>query len=268
MNKIVLINKIRKAIKNYPSAILDYRRYFKNLKSGKSTASKGPMFYKLRNGLKFITRKGTGDIFALCEIAATNVYHLEKIKPTDIVIDIGAHIGVFSVMASKRAKKVIAIEPVSNNFELLKKNIEINRIGNIIPIKKAISSKTGKTKIYTGDNTVAHSLISKDKKNSSEEIETLSLPDLIKTYKLKKIDFLKMDCEGAEHEILNKMPLSVLKKIKRIHMESHELDSKRTRESIRIFLEKNGFSVSSKWGMFYAFRNNLSQIKRFKTTHL
>lgn len=257
MNKLVLINKIRRAIRNYPTAILDYRRYFKNLKSGKSTASRGKRIYRLRNGLKFITRKGTGDIFVLCEIAATNVYHLEKIKPTDIVIDVGAHIGVFSVIASQRAKSVIALEPVSDNFSLFKKNIEINKCKNIIPIKKALSSKTGKTKIYTGDNTVAHSLVSKDNKNSYEDIETTSLQDLIKLYKLKSIDFLKMDCEGAEHNILNKMPLAVLKKIKRIHMESHELDSKRTREAIRFFLEQNGFSVSSKWGMFYAINKKL-----------
>ena len=260
MNKVVLINKIRKAIKNYIPCILDYYIYFKKLKSGKDTSSKGLVLYNLRNGLKFITRKNTGDVFVLCEIAATDVYRLEKIEKRDIVLDIGAHIGVFSIMASKKASKVISLEPVSANFELLKRNIKINKIKNIIPIKKALSSKTGKTKIYTGDNTVAHSIVNKDKKNSSEDIETISLKDLMTSRKIKRIDFLKMDCEGAEHDILAKMPKSIFKKIKRIHMESHELDEKRTRESIKLILEKNGFSVSSKFGMFYAENKNYKKV--------
>ena len=92
-------------------------------------------------------RLSTNDVF---EPYTTQVIK-QNISSGDIVIDIGANIGYFTLIMAKCIRengKVFSFEPEPKNFELLKKNVEINNYSNVILEKKAIGKKTGTTKLY------------------------------------------------------------------------------------------------------------------------
>ena len=129
------------------------------------------------------------------------------IKDGNIVVDIGANIGYFTLIFARlvgEKGKVFAFEPEPNNFNLLKKNIEINGYKNVNLINKAVSNKSGKIKLYIDNvNYGGHSLIAEIPNRQSIEIESIKLDDFFSAN--KKIDFIKIDVEGAELEVLKGM---------------------------------------------------------------
>ena len=94
------------------------------------------------------------------------------------------------------------------------------------------------------DHTGAHSMYY-DFGKGGIKVQTISLNDFIKKNKLKKIDFLKMDCEGAEYEILYNLPKNVLNSIKKISMEYHNINETYNVTNLVAFLEKNDFEVNA-----------------------
>lgn len=246
MNKIQKAIDVLRTIKNYPIWFLDYFQYINNL----NLTKKDFIIYNLKNGLKYKTRAGTIDCAIINEVCVRKIYLQEfGIDENDIVVDIGAHIGIFSVFASELAKKgkVYSFEPVPENFKILKENIELNKKKNIIPINKAVSSKIGKKEFFISKtNTGGGSLYLNNKEKKHEikiNVSTSSLKDIMRINKIKKIDFLKMDCEGEEYEILFNCPDKILKSVKKISMEYHNIDDKYNFSSLKVFLEKKGFRV-------------------------
>lgn len=252
MLKLSLGLQVIKHFRNWPKYFLDH---FNLIKSEFIT-------YNLRNGIKYSVRSGTVERWMINENWVHKIYTPEdfKIKRNDIVLDIGAQIGVFSVFASQLAKngKVFSFEPVPENFELLKKNIRLNLISNITPINKAVSNKNGQENIFLSEDTACHSFFTNfSKVHRKIPVETISLNSFIKENKISRIDFLKMDCEGAEYKILFNSPKNVLKKIKKIGMEYHNIDDKNNVSILKEFLEENGFKVTienGNQGILYATR--------------
>ena len=88
-------------------------------------------------------------------------------KEGDIVVDIGAHMGRYTIIGSKRVGaqgKVVAIEAHPGNFEMLNRNIKLNQLTNVIPLNYAVYSKETKIKLYLPDEesgyTMHHSIMS------------------------------------------------------------------------------------------------------------
>jgi phenylpropionate dioxygenase-like ring-hydroxylating dioxygenase large terminal subunit len=103
---------------------------------------------------------------------------------------------------------------------------------------------SGAKRIYLSDsNTGEHSFVFKGGKKNFIDVPTTSLDKFISENKIKRIDFLKMDCEGAEYEILFGSRPETLRKISRISMEYHPIDSRRNAGTLKKFLIKNGFEV-------------------------
>ncbi|MEM3062138.1 MAG: FkbM family methyltransferase [Nitrososphaerota archaeon] len=149
-----------------------------------------------------------------------------EIKNSDVIIDIGAHIGLFALYASQFCKKgrIYCFEPVKENFEMLKTNVELNRITNILPINAAVSSTSGKVIIYLNDDEAGHSMYVTSPKYV--QVTSTSLKDLIDANRIKKCDFLKIDCEGEEYEIMNSLPDHYFDMITKIVIEYHFADTK------------------------------------------
>lgn len=130
-------------------------------------------------------------------------YVMKEIRKGNVVLDIGANIGYYTLIFAKlvgEEGKVIAFEPDPNNFALLKKNIAINGYQNVVLVEKAISNKSGKGRLYLaeenlGDHRIYESNVILGRK--SIEIETIKLDDYFKDYE-GRIDFIKMDIQGAE----------------------------------------------------------------------
>jgi len=136
----------------------------------------------------------------------TTILFKELVAEGMNVIDIGANIGYYTLLAAKlvgERGKVFAFEPEPRNYALLLRNVEVNGYKNIIPLQKAVSSKSGKAKLFLDKvESGAHSIY-KVRKNNTEAImvDAVSLDGFFEGKKCP-IDIVKVDVEGAEMTIL------------------------------------------------------------------
>ena len=127
----------------------------------------------------------------------------ENIEEGMIVIDIGANIGYYTLIASKLVGdkgKVYAFEPDIRSYNLLVKNIKINKCNNVIPILKAVSNKSGNSTLFINNLEATSSSLSKENcrnRTNSIKVKTVTLDE-----SFGKIDIIKMDVEGAERIII------------------------------------------------------------------
>ena len=107
-----------------------------------------------RNNLQFHVREGTLDEWVVDEVSGDASYiNPLEIKDTDIVLDIGANIGVFTVTALQRGAVVVAYEPDYDNFSIAKKNIKLNGLQDCATIHNLGVSDVDKTTwLYLPDN--------------------------------------------------------------------------------------------------------------------
>lgn len=121
------------------------------------------------------------------------------------LLDIGAHVGIFSLWAAPWAKKIYALEPAKEHYDNLVKNIEYNEMTDIVvPIKKAVSNVNGKTTLYHNNNRTMFNLtkgIAGDT-GEKEEVDVITLDKLFDEYKIDHVDLMKLDVEGEEFKIL------------------------------------------------------------------
>jgi len=166
------------------------------------------------------------------------------VKKGDIVMDIGANIGYYTLLLARFVGdkgKVIAFEPDSDNFVLLKKNVEINGYKNVILVQKAVSNKTEKIKLYLHKNDKKqHSIYDSSNSRKSIEVESIRADNYID----EKVDFIKIDIEGAEGEAVLGMD-DLLKKNEKIKIITEfspcslEKSSVGPKEFLELLLEHN-----------------------------
>lgn len=211
---------------------------------------KKPYTLKFKDGYSLKVRpknnKRVGDIHVIKDIILYNQYELKSIPSKGVVIDVGAQIGCFSVpVATNTDCLIISIEPEKTNYEQLKKNKTLNKLKNIKSYNVALTKEKGFSYFYISqENSAGHSLFQDDKKQKYK-VKTLSLKDIIDENKIKKIQYLKLDCEGGEYDILLNLSKKYLDKIKTIYLEQHhtpDILNKYAEESITNYLEKNGFN--------------------------
>lgn len=122
------------------------------------------------------------------------------------VIDVGAHIGIYSLYASKYAKKVIAIEPEPNNFNHLINNI--SNKNNIYPFNIALGDVNRKMKLYI-HTALDHSLIFPSER--FVEVSVKKLDDLVEELNLNSVELIKINAEGYELQILKSAEKTIKK---------------------------------------------------------
>ena len=210
---------------------------------------------KTPSGILFLARPKYEDLarYLFAEIVAKwEPLKILKPKKNDIVIDIGANTGYYSLRLSSLVGengKIIAIEPDPQTFDTLTKNCKLNNISNVNTHNIAISDSKGEIIFH---QSIFHSGTSsmfaneKDKSEMKELIiKTTTLDELVKE-KYKQIAWIKIDVEGAELEVL-KGSSTILSKTKNIIIEVHEhilnQNNKNSKEILEI-LEENGFKIT------------------------
>jgi len=241
--RINTLIKIIKTYKNFPAYFINRLGFYK----------RPTLTLFLRNGIRYKIRNRnitTADYYVINESWIHKIHNGAKkyIKDGSLVIDIGAHIGAFSIFAASQAKnvKILSLEPVVENFELLKTNIQINNFNKCIkPIKMAVAGATGKKKIFLDEkDSGKHIFYPKIIPESRfREVGCLSLSEIFDSYKINQCDVLKMDCEGAEYEILYNTSPQYFQKIRCLSIEYHDNGIDNINE-LKIFLENNGFNIS------------------------
>ncbi len=233
----ILLKSI-KYIKNWPIYILD---------SLFLTKENYIYQFNMRNGMKYLFRARTFDRAVIREIHLEDEYRLNYFILPDhsIIIDIGAHIGIFSIYCSKMSKKIYAYEPVTSNYYLLKKNINLNSLGaKIIPLDSAISDEQENLRIFlSNENMATHSIFKKSK--DYMDFKAITLEDVIIENKIHKCDLLKIDTEGAEYKILFGLPNKYFERIERIFLEYHDFTENHQHGEIIELLKKKGYNTFS-----------------------
>ncbi|HEY4326116.1 MAG TPA: FkbM family methyltransferase [Mucilaginibacter sp.] len=205
--------------------------------------------YKNIDGLDVFYRKGTCDDVVIKETFQDELFEKGfpeyKIKKNHLVIDIGAHIGAYSLKLSRQLTDglVYAFEPCLDTFTYLEKNVVSNNIKNINIIRVALSDHVGETKLYYDhrNGSWGHSIV-KNFSSNGEMVQTDTLSNFFKTNSIRKCDFMKFNCEGAEFKILLSTPTAILQRIRHILVLYHlDLTDDYTIEQLVNHLKKSGF---------------------------
>jgi len=197
--------------------------------------------------------RDSGDFEVFREVCMEDHYNYSQIKKDMVVVDVGAHIGTFTLLASKKAGekgKVIAIEPEPQNFNQLIKNLKINEIKNVITIKTALNDFNGQADFFITDDSMSHSFFPQASNiREKTQIEVKTLDALLQELRINKVDLLKIDAENAELKILKgaKETLIINPQMKMVIAAYHSLND--PLEIIRYLKELN-FSPKILPGIF------------------
>jgi len=242
----------------------------------------------LRNGMRFEAPGGFAWRGYVDEIVFKHAYtpaHLQ-LERGDIVVDIGAHVGVSTVFAASRTQNTVyAFEPFPSSFEILKRNISVNKLCNVVLYRSAVADKVGSVSLLLSSRANTRHMLSdpvlldqleKYQTNAEHlqfesimpgeleeylEVPTTTLQEIMDRNNIEQIGFLKMNCEGSEGLILASTPKSYLKRIRKIAVEFHDHLSKFYHDDMRKLLEETGFTTYLKWdgkspiGSLYAWRD-------------
>jgi len=188
------------------------------------------------------------DAWILKETILDRTYEAVSVplQPDWLVVDIGAALGDYAVWAGRQLTggRVFAIEPFPQSVKLLKQNVQLNQVNNVVVVETAIGGQDGKSglQLVTGQ-AVQHSTAASTAAAGSMPVRVSSLQSFFSEMKIDSCDYLKIDCEGAEYDILFNCSPKFLQKISRICMEVHDLITPHARQEIIEFLEKNGYQT-------------------------
>lgn len=222
----------------------------------------GPYCMRLRDGTAFDIRPHRGDWYAFNEVCLWNIYSFlgERLSPGDRVMDVGANIGCFAVRAARAVGptgKVIAIEPEIETFRQLERNISLNNLTNVVTKQVAMAKKRGTATLHLASNAVYTSLFQEiaDRSTSKDvqEVATITLDDILEEYGWDRCQLLKLDCEGAEHEIIGNMTAETASKIDRIALEIHQMAGVTT-DNLIDKLKSFGFSAKNQNNIYFFWR--------------
>jgi FkbM family methyltransferase len=197
------------------------------------------------------------------------------IRRNDTIVDIGANMGLFTLWAAPQAPggRLLAIEP-GRAVDCLAYNVQANRLGHVTAIPAAVGKQDGQIDLieYPGFNLVSHPLglgpawitrllifLRYFRVRSPTRRRTApcrSLGGLIDEHKLSVINFLKVDCEGAEYEIFRSLADEHWSRIERVAMEFHELRPGDRHPELVWLFQQHGFRVEIRkpWFQFYLMR--------------
>lgn len=201
----------------------------------------------LPNNLNILLRNATADISILYEIYLKKIYEKHcHLKPGDVVFDVGSHIGVFALKASRLVGSsgvVYSFEPEPENFMLLKRNVASNNALNVKIFDRAVSSQSAMLHLHVHPtNTGMSSVQYATGRTAQISVSSITLDQVIKKYGIQHVDLLKLDVEGHELEVLRGAN-RFLSMCKHIVMETHEKEGGPPNAQIIETLKKYNFKI-------------------------
>lgn len=197
---------------------------------------KEPILINISGKSKISTRPNKpNDIWMCSSDMSKKFFNWFKKQKFNLVLDIGANIGRYSLIFSETAEKVVAFEPCKENFKALQDNIRYNKRKNIICFNFGVYDETKRIKINLGENNEGSSSIFFDRKYKKEIIDVIKLDDFI----IGKVDFIKIDVEGVELNVLRGAE-NLLKKCRPIVY----LEITRQKKEILYFMKSLGYKAT------------------------
>lgn len=188
-------------------------------------------------------------------------------QPGDIIVDVGAHIGTFSLLAAQRVApgSVHAIEASLDSFHFLRLNVALNDYPNIRPHHFAIAATDGVATLSHDNGNWGHSTVANLSK-SEESVPAKSLKSFLDSAGIDNCQFMKFNCEGAEFPALLAASNETLRKVERYLVFYHcDLWKENTESDLVAHFQQAGFTCSilnkkTKRGWLVAMRNSLNTL--------
>jgi FkbM family methyltransferase len=210
---------------------VEFIQYLHLLKEGKSIKDKTVIFvyfllspYRMlkkaigirnqRQYVKAITLKNADGLFncgrSFISSRIVSEFYEKELHPylnlkAGVFVDVGAHIGKYTVALGKKIGnrgKVISIEPETENFNLLKKNVNLNKLTNVFLQNTACAEQDGEAMLNIHkDQPTLHSFYI-NRGPSQIRVKTVKLDTIIQNFKIDRVDLVKIDVEGAEIDVL------------------------------------------------------------------
>lgn len=171
-----------------------------------------------------VPRPGTMDAVIIAEMGRDPYGVLGRIGGDCVIVDAGANIGAFARFALAQAPgaRIVCIEAMAGNVEALRRNLAAFPDCGIL--EAALMGQAGEVAIhdYGAASSACHSVIGV---GASEErvvrVPAVTLSEVMERFRLERIDFLKLDIQGAEFDVIEHAPSELLARIGYIAMESH-----------------------------------------------
>jgi FkbM family methyltransferase len=182
--------------------------------------------------------------------------------PSPVIIDVGANAGYFTFYCASRfpEARIVAFEPMPANFRLLDANRRLNPAKSIDCVRMAVMGSPGMVGMSydPGDSYTTGATVLKGSLGGGDVVQVpgVSLPEVFERWRLGRCDLIKMDCEGAEYDILYNTPRSCLAKIGQIALEVHKgPEPGQSIDALSSYLLKQGFNTRQRpVGMLWAWR--------------
>jgi len=236
-------------IKYYTTSVLTLLRQVENwYMLPLLVVRKRPMIINLRTGYKFKVRS-LMDVWIVKETCLDRDYESNSVWIKDgwTAVDIGAGIGEFAILVAKEhpSCQVYAFEPFPESLGLLQENLRLNMVDNVMAFQVAVGSKSGKMLLATTGEAVQYTTTRCATLNGTTviEVQGLSLDEMFQSNGIERCDFLKMDCEGCEFEVLLNSSTMVLERINHICLEYHNGFTEFSHMDLVNHLQRNGFQV-------------------------
>lgn len=206
-----------------------------------------PARYTYRvNGMALTVRRWTTDRLIVDEVVKRIPF--PQLRAGDTVLDLGAHIGSFSILAARAGARVLAFEPEPSNFSLLEENVRPYPAVEAVPLAVAGASGTRMMRRQVRCSTSGWSFL--ESRGDSQRADCISLSEILEHWRLAHVDLLKLNVEGAEYKIMRASPIAVLRKARRIFLEFHDYHGQDSSEIARK-LEGAGYRVMTRPEMLY-----------------
>lgn len=169
-----------------------------------------------------------------------------------VIMDVGAHVGTFTIWAATKnpSARVIAAEPSPETLKYLRSNIEVNRLSNVTVVEAACGGSEGAVDLFSRGPLACNTVYRSDNYGSSfaaaGRVAMVTLDRLFSDFAVQHCDLLKLDCEGAEYEILYSAARNTLDRIEAIAMEYHTGMNEHDPRRLAEYLQQIGFNVDIK----------------------
>lgn len=189
------------------------------------------------------------DVWTIKETCLDDHYRLRgrPVRPGGVVIDIGAGLGDFAIAAARMhpGARVLAFEPFAASADLCRRNVRLNRAANVEVVEAAVGRGRGSIGLdISSPESVQYSTASAQAVGSALRVPTEGLGEIFAERAIDRCDLLKLDCEGAEFEILLTLDADILGRIDHISMEYHDGVTAMSHADLEAALRAAGFAVT------------------------
>jgi FkbM family methyltransferase len=198
-------------------------------------------------------RRGTTDEAVIAHSFDNDIFFpgVPEYRPAEdhIIIDVGAHIGTFSLTAASKVPlgRVYAIEAARETFNLLRINSALNHATNIDMTHLALADKPGTCTLHYDIGNWGHTIVT-PLTGYGETVPTDSLTNFLVDKNISRCHFMKLNCEGAEFPILLSTPANTLQRFDMMLVLYHcDVYTRQSEQALVDHLRASGFNVTIRY---------------------